>query len=96
MQNNSKHSPTPTKPSPNPSAMPSTPGNAPQDQEDGEGSYSATRDYQKSVKNYLATADVEKDARDAAPDNAADARDMEKAEEAGRKHAKKQGNTKDE
>ena len=26
----------------------------------------------------------------------ADARDMEKAEEAGRKHAKKQGNTKDE
>lgn len=92
MQNNSKHSPTPTKPSPNPSAMPSTPGNAPQ--EHGEGSYSATRDYQKSVKNYLATADVEKDARDAAPDNAAEARDMEKAEEEGRKHAKKQGNTK--
>jgi hypothetical protein len=55
------------------------------DPEAGEGSYSGTRDYQESVKSYLETADVEQDARDAAPENAGEARELEQAEKAGRK-----------
>ena len=89
-----KHSPAPTKPSPNPTALPNEPDRLANDQDHGEGSYRATRDYQKSLKSYLATADVEKDARAAAPDDAKEARDMQKAEDTGRKHAKTQGNAK--
>ena len=78
-----KHSPKSQIPAPTPSSVP------PKGQVQGEGSYSGTRDYRDSVKSYLETADVEKDARDAAPDNADDARDMEKAEAAGRKGGSK-------
>ncbi|GEM_PF-6641561 len=55
--------------------------------EHGEGSYSATRDYQKSVKDYLRHADVEKDARDAAPDTAQEAQQMADAERDARNRA---------
>ena len=41
------------------------------------------RDYQAGIKAYLETADVKKDARDAAPDNVEEARELEKAEEVG-------------
>lgn len=79
MRDTGKQPSKPIKPSPNPSALPS-------DQENGEGSYVGTRNYQTSLKGYLESANVEQDARDAAPENAAEARDMEKAEQAGRKH----------
>jgi len=54
----------------------------------GEGNYKATRDYNKGVKEHMQGHDVEKEARDAAPKNDAEARDMERAEEAGRSRAK--------
>lgn len=54
----------------------------------GEGSYTGTRDYQKSVKNYLRGADVEDDARQAAPENADVERELEDAEQEGLSHAR--------
>lgn len=84
MRTTGKQSSTPIKPSPDPATMPN--GHE-TDQKHGEGSYSGTREYQASVKAYLETADVEKDARDAAPDSAEEARALEQAEEAGRKPA---------
>ena len=89
MRDTGNQSSKPIHPSPNPATLPNEPGHAADNQEHGEGSYSGTRDYQKGVKAYLETADVEKDARDAAPDNADEARELEKAEEAGRKPAVK-------
>ena len=85
MRDARKQSPKPIKPSPNPATMPSEPSAAAPDQDHGEGSYSGTRDYQAGVKAYLETADVEQDARNAAPDTEAEARDLEKAEQAGRR-----------
>ncbi len=86
MRTTGKQSSKPIKPSPNPATIPN---DHETDQENGEGSYSGTRDYQAGVKAYLETADVEKDARDAAPESAEEARALEKAEEAGRKPAVK-------
>ena len=83
MRDARKQSPKPIKPSPNPATMPSEPSAAAPDQDHGEGSYSGTRDYQAGVKAYLETADVEQDARDAASDT--EARELEKAEQAGRR-----------
>lgn len=54
------------------------------DKEHGEGSYKGTKNYQDSVKSYLKTADVEKDARDAAPRTAEEQRQLEEAEKAGK------------
>jgi len=54
----------------------------------GEGNYQATRDYNQRTKDYLESADVEKDAREAAPGNEREARDMKQAEEQGKRHAK--------
>ena len=89
MRNNTKSPAKPTKPSPYPSALPNDPDRSALDQQKGEGSYSGTRDYQERVKSYLETADVDKDARDAAPDSAAEATELERAEQAGRKSAVK-------
>ena len=89
MGNNAKQPAKPTKPSPYPSAMPGDADRVAPDQEHGEGSYSGTRDYQARIKAYLETADVEKDARDAAPDNATEERELEEAEDAGRLSATK-------
>jgi hypothetical protein len=59
-----------------------------QDQVEGEGSYSATRDYQKNIKQYLEKADVEKDAEAAKPRSESEARDLEQAEREARSHSK--------
>jgi general stress protein YciG len=80
-----KQSIKPAKHPANPSTIAKAPGASPKDQEHGEGSYRGTRDYQEGVKSYLRTADVEKDARDAAPADDAEASDMQAAEETGRK-----------
>ena len=88
MRDTGNQSSKPIKPSPNPITLPTEPEHS-ADEQMGEGSYSGTRDYQKSVKAYLENADVEKDAREAAPDNAVEALELEKAEAAGRKPAVK-------
>jgi hypothetical protein len=54
----------------------------------GEGSYEATRDYQKNIKEYLKDADVEADAQAAKPRSEQEAREIEQAEQEGRSHSK--------
>jgi hypothetical protein len=55
---------------------------------EGEGSYTATRDYQKNIKDYLDKADVAKDAEAAKPRSESEARDLQQAEDEGRSHSK--------
>lgn len=57
-------------------------------QQMGEGSYEATRDYQKNIKEYLQDADVEADAQAAKPRSESEARELEQAEREGRSHSK--------
>ncbi len=57
-------------------------------QQMGEGSYEATRDYQKNIKEYLKDADVEADAKAAKPRSEQEARDLDEAEKEGRSHSK--------
>jgi len=57
-------------------------------QVEGEGSYTATRDYQKNIKDYLEKADVQSDAEKAKPRSESEARDMEEAEREGKSHSK--------
>jgi hypothetical protein len=85
MPHTGKQSAKSAKPQPNPITISAAPGAPPNDQEHGEGSYRGTREYQEGVKSYLETADVERDARGAAPADDAEARDMEAAEVVGRK-----------
>ena len=47
----------------------------------GEGSYEGTQRYADGIETYLASADVAKDAADAAPDSAEEADAMKVAEE---------------
>lgn len=55
---------------------------------EGEGSYTATRDYQKNLKDYLDKADVDADARAAKPRSDSEARDLEEAEREGKSHSR--------
>jgi hypothetical protein len=57
-------------------------------QVEGEGSYSATREYQKDIEDYLDKADVQKDAEASKPRSAEEAREMEDAEREGKSHSK--------
>jgi hypothetical protein len=59
-----------------------------QGQVEGEGSYSATRNYQKDIKEYLDKADVEKDAEAAKPRSESEARELEEAEREGKSHSR--------
>ena len=59
-----------------------------QGQVEGEGSYSATRNYQKDIKDYLEKADVEKDAEAAKPRSESEARELEEAEREGKSHSR--------
>lgn len=54
----------------------------------GEGSYEGTRDYQKSVGDYLRQADVQADAQAARPRSEEEARELQRAEREARSHAK--------
>lgn len=58
------------------------------DQVEGEGSYSASRDYQKNIKEYLDKADVQSDAEASKPRSEAEAKDLEQAEREGKSHSK--------
>jgi hypothetical protein len=64
------------------------PGAQQSGQQMGEGSYEATRDYQKNIKEYLNDADIQKDAEAAKPRSEQEARDLEEAEKEGRSHSK--------
>lgn len=57
-------------------------------QEMGEGSYEATRDYQRDIEDYLKKADVDADAKAAKPKSEQEAREMDAAEREGRSHSK--------
>lgn len=59
-----------------------------QDEVEGEGSYTATRDYQKNIKDYLDQADVQSDAQAAKPRSESEARELERAEREGKSHSK--------
>jgi nitric oxide reductase large subunit len=63
-------------------------GQAQGGQVEGEGSYTATRDYQKNIKEYLEKADVESDAEAAKPRSDSEAHDLEKAEREAKSHSK--------
>ena len=57
-------------------------------QQYGEGNYKATRDYNRGLQEHVEHHDIEKDARDAAPKNEQEAREMEEAEREGLSRAK--------
>ena len=54
----------------------------------GEGDYASDRRYRRHLKEYLERADVEAEARAAAPETAAEARELLEAEREGRERAK--------
>ena len=58
------------------------------DKVEGEGSYSASRDYQKNIKEYLDKADVQADGEAAKPRSESEARELEQAEREGKSHSK--------
>ena len=65
------------------------PGQQPKgEQQMGEGSYEATRDYQKNIKEYLKDANVASDAEAAKPRSEQEARELDEAEKEGRSHSK--------
>ena len=58
------------------------------DKEHGEGNYKATRDYNERTKNFIESGKVDEAAQKAKPKNQQEAREMEKAEQEGKSHAK--------
>ena len=57
----------------------------------GEGNYKATRQYNEGMKDHVEHHDIERDARNAAPKNADEEREMEEAERIGRSKSKGEG-----
>jgi hypothetical protein len=57
-------------------------------QQMGEGSYEATRDYNHRQAEYMKTHDVQKDAEAAKPHSEEEARALKQAEEEGKSHSK--------
>ena len=60
----------------------------PKDKEHGEGNYKATEDYNKRTKDFIESGKVDEAAQKAKPKNQQEAREMEKAEQEGKSHAK--------
>ena len=58
------------------------------EQQIGEGSYEASRDYKQRAEEYMKKADVEADAKAAKPRSEEEARELKRAEEEGRSHSK--------
>ena len=55
---------------------------------EGEGSYSATKQYNEGLKKHMNQHDIEKEALDAAPKSEQEAREMEEAERVARSKSK--------
>ena len=60
----------------------------PKDKEHGEGNYKATQDYNERTKQFIDSGKVDEAAQKAKPKNQQEAREMEKAEQEGKSHAK--------
>lgn len=56
----------------------------------GEGNYTASRRYNESTKRFVESGQVDEAATSAAPQNDAEARELERAEQAGRERAKEE------
>ena len=57
----------------------------------GEGDYEAGRRYDKAAREFAESGKVEPAARDAAPDSAEEAEQMQQAEDIGKSHSKGEG-----
>ena len=57
----------------------------------GEGDYEAGRRYDKASREFAHSGRVEPAARDAAPENAREAAELERAEQQGKSHSKGEG-----
>ena len=65
---------------------------SPQDQQvQGEGDYEAGRRYDKAARDFAQSGKVQPAARDAAPDSALEAEQMQQAEATGKSHSKGEG-----
>ena len=62
-----------------------------EDKVQGEGDYDAGRRYDKASRDFAHSGRVEPAARDAAPDSAREAADLEQAEQKGKSHSKGEG-----
>jgi hypothetical protein len=60
----------------------------PQDQVEGEGSYSGTKDYNQRTKKFIDSGKVDEAAREAEPQSEEEKRAMQKAERIGKQRAK--------
>jgi hypothetical protein len=58
------------------------------DRVEGEGSYTASKDYSKRTKKFVDSGKVEQAANDAAPKSEQEAREMQEAERIGKQHVK--------
>lgn len=63
--------------------------NDPKDGVEGEGSYSATKDYNERTKKFVQSGKVDKAAHDAEPKSEEEKQAMQKAERIGKQRAKK-------
>ena len=61
------------------------------DEVQGEGDYDAGRRYDKAAREFAESGKVEPAAREAAPDSAAEAEEMKRAEEIGKARSKGEG-----
>jgi hypothetical protein len=60
------------------------------DKVEGEGSYTASKDYNERTKKFVDSGKLEQAANDATPKSEQDAREMEKAERIGKQHIKEE------
>jgi len=56
----------------------------------GEGNYKAAEEYDEAQRKFVKSGKVDQAARDAEPKSKAEAEEMQRAEEAGRSHAKEE------
>ena len=60
----------------------------PKDKEHGEGNYKASKEYNDATKKFVESGKVKEAAEKAKPKNQQEAREMERAEQEGKSHAK--------
>ena len=60
------------------------------DKVEGEGSYSASKDYNKRTQKFVDSGKVDEAAKKAAPNSEQEARDMQNAERVGKQHIKEE------
>ncbi len=68
--------------------MATTPTTPNKDEVQGEGDYAAGRRYDKASREFAESGKVEPAAREAAPGDAGEAEELERAEEEGKSHSK--------